>query len=261
MPIEAEAQRQLVLDQFTRQAIPFSQMPAHSQESANRLVFEAAGVSPDDRVLDVACGPGIVACLLARETAHVTGLDLTPAMIEQAQNRQAELGLSNVDWQVGEALPLPFPDEEFSLVFTRYSFHHFLDPMAVLREMVRVCRPGGRVVVVDVFASSPEQRSAYDAVEKLRDPSHVRALLLEELKEGFGDAGCDLVRTEFYQLEVVLEELLAASFPNPGDADRVRETFADDLQTNRLGVNSRMVDGRIRFAFPIVVMVGCRNSG
>ena len=53
-----------------------------------------------------------------------------------------------------------------SAVITRYSFHHFLEPEAVLNEMVRVCRPGGRVAVVDVFMSTPEQSEAYNRMEK-----------------------------------------------------------------------------------------------
>jgi ubiquinone/menaquinone biosynthesis C-methylase UbiE len=59
-------------------------------------------------------------------------------------------------------VPLPFRDAAFSLVVTRYSFHHFLDPQAVLAEMVRVCAPGGRVAVIDVFTSTPEEAEAYN---------------------------------------------------------------------------------------------------
>src|SRR4029077_9768027 len=96
-------------------------------------------------------GPRRVACSVAEVARHVTGLDLTPAMIEQAQARQRSKGLTNLTWLVGDAVPLPFPDASFSVVSTRYSFHHFLDPEAVLAEMVRVCSPGGRVAVIDVF--------------------------------------------------------------------------------------------------------------
>jgi ubiquinone/menaquinone biosynthesis C-methylase UbiE len=116
-----------------------------------------AGIGPEDTVLDVACGPGLVACTLAEVAQHVTGIDLTPAMIEQAQARQKAKGLMNLTWLVGDAVPLPFPETAFSVVVTRYSFHHFLDPKAVLAEMVRVCSPAGRVAVIDVFTSSPEQ--------------------------------------------------------------------------------------------------------
>ena len=124
---------------------------------------------------------------------------------------------------------LPFPDGSFSVAFTRYSFHHLLDPAGVLAEMVRVTRPGGRVVVVDVYTSSPEQAEAYDHVERLRDPSHVRALGLDELTGLFRDAGLRDVATTRYGLDMELERLLAASFPEPGAAEEVRRLFAADL--------------------------------
>jgi SAM-dependent methyltransferase len=256
----AEEQRRLILDQFTKQAVPFAEMPAHSNEESIHLLIDMAQVGPEDDVLDVACGPGLVACPLAEVARHVTGLDLTPAMIEQAQTRQRAKGLTNLTWIVGDAVPLPFPGAAFSVVVTRYSFHHFLDPKAVLAEMVRVCRPGGRVAVIDVFTSSPEQGEAYNRVENLRDPSHVRALSLEELTGLCHDAGLRVMRTAFFKLDVPLEELLARSVPNPGDADRIRQAFAEDIGVDRLGVGAHRRDGAIHFAFPIVVIAGIRDS-
>jgi ubiquinone/menaquinone biosynthesis C-methylase UbiE len=253
-----EEQRRLILDQFTKQAVPFSEMPAHSNEESLRLLIDLARIGPEDEVLDVACGPGLVACPLAQVARHVTGIDLTPAMIEQAQRKQRAEGLTNLTWVVGDAVPLPFPGAAFSAAVTRYSFHHFLEPKAVLAEMVRVCRPGGRVAVIDVFTSSPEQAEAYNRVERLRDPSHVRALPLEELTGLCHDAGLRDIRTGFYKLDVPLEELLARSFPNAGDADRIRQTFAGDIGVDRLGVGAHRRDGAIHFAFPIVGVAGRR---
>ena len=252
----AEAQRRLILDQFTRQAVPFSQMPAHSHEESNRLVLETAEIQPDDTVLDVACGPGLITCEIAKLARHVTGIDITPAMIEQARAKQQAMGLTNMDWAIGDVQPLPFSDASFSAVITRYSFHHFLDPRGVLAEMLRVCKPDGKVTVVDVFTSSPEQAEAYDREEKLRDPSHVRALLLEELTGFFRDARFQGIKTAFYKLEVDLENLLASSFPNPGDADKVRHLLQEDLDVNRMGVDAYRKEGRIHFFFPIVIVAG-----
>jgi SAM-dependent methyltransferase len=212
-------------------------------------------------VLDVACGPGLITCEIARSARHVTGIDITPAMIEQAIARQQSMGLANMDWQIGDIQPLPFPDAEFSTVFTRYSFHHFLDPQGVLGEMLRVCRPGGKVAVVDVFTSSPEQAEAYDHEERLRDPSHVRALLLEELLGLLRDVGLQEIKTAFYKLDVDLEGLLAASAPNHGNADRVRQLFEDDLGVNRMGVDAYRKEGHIHFFLPIVIVVGRKLEG
>ena len=252
MPHANDDHRRLILDQFTRQAVPFSEMRDHSPE----LILAAAEVRADDTVLDVACGPALMACAFAAVAGHVAGIDLTPAMIERAKILQGSKALPNLSWRIGDVLPLPFADAAFSLVFTRYSFHHFLDPKAVLAEMVRVCAPGGRVVVVDVFTSTPEQAEAFNRMEKLRDPSHVRALSLRELTELFQEVRLDDMRTEFYKHGFELEQVLQGSFPNPGDADRVRQLFQDDLHTNRLGLGACRKDGQIHFAYPIIILVG-----
>jgi SAM-dependent methyltransferase len=244
--------RRLILDQFTRQAVPFSQMRDHSPG----LTLAAAEVQADDTVLDVACGPGLMACAFAEVARHVTGIDLTPAMIERAKILQQSKRLTNLSWRIGDVVPLPFADAAFSLVFTRYSFHHFEDPKAVLAEMVRVGAPGGRVVVVDVFTTNPSQAEAFNRMEKLRDPSHVRALSLGELTGLFQEAGLGDVRTEFYKHRFELQQVLQGSFPHPGDADRVRRLFQDDLATNRLGLEASCLDGQIHFAYPIVILVG-----
>ena len=73
-----------ILDQFTRQAVPFSNQPAHSQEIFLDLLLQMSGAGPADTVLDVACGPGLVALAFAARARHVTGIDLTPAMIARA---------------------------------------------------------------------------------------------------------------------------------------------------------------------------------
>jgi ubiquinone/menaquinone biosynthesis C-methylase UbiE len=252
MTNKADEHQRLILEQFTKQAVPFSQMQNHSPE----LLLAASGAGPADSVLDVACGPGLMACAFAKVARHVTGIDLTPAMIEQAKVLQQSDGLTNLTWHVGDVRPLPFAAASFSLVFTRYSFHHFLDPKAVLAEMVRVCTPGGRVVVVDVFTSGPEQAEAYDRLEKLRDPSHVRALALEELTGLLAQAGLGNVQTQLYKHEVELEQVLQRSFPNPGDADTIRQMVAADLGVNRLGVGAHRKDGRIHYAYPVAVVVG-----
>jgi ubiquinone/menaquinone biosynthesis C-methylase UbiE/PAS domain-containing protein len=244
--------RRLIVNQFTKQALPFSQMRDHSPE----LILTAAEVGPTDIVLDVACGPGMLACAFAEIARHVTGIDLTPAMIERAQALQESKGRTNMTWRIGDVLPLPFPDASFSLIFTRYSFHHFPDPRAVLAEMVRVCQPGGRVVVVDVFTTGPEQAREFNRMEKLRDPSHVRALSLEELTGLLDHVGLQSIKTQFYKHGFRLEQVLEGSFPNPGDAERVRQLFVEDLGVDRLGLGASREEGDIQFAYPIVILAG-----
>ncbi len=245
---------QEIIDQFTRQAAPFASHPAHTNESAFQLLLNSVRPAPTDTTLDVACGPGLVACALAPHVQHVTGIDLTPAMVELARAAQKEKGLSNLAWQVGDVSALPFPNAAFSLVVTRFTFHHFLDPLAVLREMARVCTPGGKVVVIDVVVA-PEKREAYDRMERLRDPSHVRALTHREFHQLREVVGLTEGVTEFYQLEMELERQLASSFPKPGDADRLREWFRADLEKDEIGVGAHLRGEEIYFAYPVGLYV------
>ena len=168
--VAAEHNRR-VTEQFTRQAAPFAAL--HAGDASVQRLVAAADLGATDDVLDVACGPGLVACAFARVAAHVTGVDLTPAMLDQARARQATAGLTNVDWQVADVTSLPFAAGRYSVVVSRYALHHALSPATVVAEMVRVCAPGGRVVVADVYTTGDDQAAAYDAMERLRDPSHV----------------------------------------------------------------------------------------
>ncbi len=252
---EKDKHQAAILDQFTRQAVPFSRQPAHSQEAFLQLLLEMAGVGPADTVLDVACGPGIVACAFAARARHVTGIDLTPAMIDRAKELQQARGLANMSWRLGTVLPLPYPDASFSVVVTRYTFHHFIDPQAVLAEMVRVCRPGGLVLVADC-TSTPEKREFLDYEEKLRDPSHTQTLTPEEFGRLAAAFGLRQVKTRFFKSERNLEAHLKASFPHPGDDEKVRQIFREDIGQDRLGLGAHWQDNKIHFAYPVIILAG-----
>jgi SAM-dependent methyltransferase len=253
--------REAILDQFSRQAVPFSTAPGITDEAALSLVVEFAGAGPADTMLDVACGGGNVVCAFARVVRRATGIDLTPAMIEQARARQAQERLSNVSWHVGDVLPLPFPDATFSIVTSRYAFHHLLDPQAVLREMARVCAPGGTVLLADVAASrDPAKAAEFNRMETLRDPSHARALPLDELTRLFAGAGLPVPRATSYRLETDLEGVLSRSFPDPGDADRVRDLVSSAVDDDRLGIPVRRDGERILLAYPIAVLAAAKPA-
>jgi SAM-dependent methyltransferase len=248
----------LVRDQFTKQAVPFAESPAVQDAEALRILVEAAGAGADDTVLDVACGPGHVACAFARTARRVTGIDLTPAMVEKAGELARREGLANVSFQVGPAVPLPFADGAFRIVVTRYALHHLPDPRAALAEMRRVCVPGGVVVVADVVASpDPEKAAAYNRMEKIRDPSHVRALTPAELAGLLDELGLHIGRTAHYGFPVELDGLLKASFPAPGGAEEVRRVITESLVDGSLGIPVRRLAGgiSIELTYPIAVLV------
>lgn len=240
-----------VLDQFTKQAIPFATAPIH--RDGMDLIRTAGRITTNDLVLDVACGPGLVACALAPHAAHVTGLDMTPRMLEEARSLAARTGVTNVTWDIGTASSLPYADDAFSIVVTRYSLHHLADPAVALHEMFRVCRPGGRVVVADLSIPSP-QGLRFDAVEQWRDPSHVHALSPAELRGLFSGRSVADVEEAAYSLDIELENQLMQSFPVEGGAERVRRAYAESVADDRLGIQTRIVNGSMWSTWPIRVI-------
>jgi len=245
----------IVVDQFTRQATPFANAAAMRDEEALRLLVEFSGAKPSDTVLDVACGPGLVAAAFAKVCRHVTGIDLTPAMIDKAREHAAALALTNVAWHVGNVLPLRFPDRAFDLVVSRFAFHHFPEPFAVLREMARVCARPGRIVVADMMASrDPRRADALNRMERLRDPSHTRALTLGDMRDLFAQAGLGVPREAFYDVRGELERLLATSFPAPDDIAAIRQMFEDALADDGLGMKTMRRDGKILLSYPIAIL-------
>jgi ubiquinone/menaquinone biosynthesis C-methylase UbiE len=133
----------IVVEQFTRQADAFAAAAAIRDEEALELLVTHCGAGLADDALDLACGPGLVVCAFAKAARSATGIDLTPTMIEKGKSLAASRKLRNTTFSVADVTSLPFPPASFSVVSSRYVFHHFQEPVRVLMEMARVCKPGG----------------------------------------------------------------------------------------------------------------------
>jgi SAM-dependent methyltransferase len=109
-------------------------------------LVEAAGLRPGARVLDVATGTGHVAIAAARRFCEVTGIDYVPALVESAKRRAAAEDL-DIDFREADAENLPFPDDSFDYVFSAIGVMFTADHQRAVDELVRVCRPGGRIAI------------------------------------------------------------------------------------------------------------------
>jgi SAM-dependent methyltransferase len=162
-----------LVDEFTLQAETFNASRAMSSEETLHSLLTLLPLSPDQRWLDVACGPGLVARAMAPKVASVVGVDVTPAMVELARAEAAAAGLANVEFRLGDVGRLDLPDDAFDGAICRFAFHHIPVPGRVLAEMARVVRPGGWVVVSDHVSDAETDLAAWhEEIERLRDPSH-----------------------------------------------------------------------------------------
>jgi SAM-dependent methyltransferase len=254
---ELPTQNELILDQFTKQADSFAarMLAEPFNQLSIDLLLQRISLSGKEKLLDVGCGPGLLALGLAPQVKKVTGLDLVPAMLEKARAFQLERDIPNAEWVLGDLNNLPFKDRQFHGVVSRFALHHSPDPAWMLKEMRRVAKKSGWIGLIDI-APAEDKADAFNAFEKLRDPSHVRALTVPELKNLARETGLKNISFDFCGLERDLENQLAGSFPPPGNAEKIRQTFEEDLRSDKLGVRSRRETGLIRYTYPVVLMAG-----
>ncbi|WTD06517.1 methyltransferase domain-containing protein [Streptomyces albidoflavus] len=119
--------------------------------AANSAGYLLPSLEPHHRVLDVGCGPGTITADLATlvPRGHVTGIDSAGEILDAARSAAAERSLTNTTFRTGDAQALPFPDASFDVVHAHQALQHLGDPVGALREMRRVCAPGGLVAARD----------------------------------------------------------------------------------------------------------------
>lgn len=247
-----------VLDQFSQQAQAYAALASAQQAQAQGdPLIDLIAPQPGHRLLDVGCGTGQFAVAMAPLVAEVVGVDLTPAMLRQAQALASAAKRTNIRWQNADSVALPFEDGSFDVVVSRAMFHHAADPAATLAEMHRACARNGRIFVFDV-APDPAKAPAFDAMELLRDPSHKRALLLEELRQLGRDEGLREIAVQVGPMaRMSLEAVLATSFPPEGMRDHVRSLLARDAATGLdiFGMQAENRNGELWISYP-TMMIG-----
>ncbi|MBI3960108.1 MAG: class I SAM-dependent methyltransferase [Chloroflexi bacterium] len=179
-----------VQQQFDRVAANYRTSAVHALGVDLAQTVALADLRGDERVLDAGCGAGHTAAAFAPHVAAVVAVDLTEGMLRQVELLAAERGLANLVTRRGDVESLPFDDAEFDLVVSRYSAHHWPHPAKAVAELRRVLRPGGRVILSDVVGfDNPICDTYLNAIELLRDPSHVRDYTEPEWLAFFTGAG------------------------------------------------------------------------
>ncbi len=245
-----------VVQEFTRQAQAYAASPLIANPDRLVALVQAVQAEAGMHVLDVATGPGFVAAAFAEVDCEVVGLDLTNAPLKLAEQMRDSRGLTNLRFQQGDAEKLPFEQQSFDIVVSRYAMHHFEDPRRVLREMARVCRPQGKVVIQDLITSEFAERAAYqNHVEQLRDPSHARALALSEFLAFFTVCGLEIEQVVTDRLTQNLESWLANAHTPLEKAAQVRELLARDEQDDLSGTRPFHMEEMVYFYQRIVTLI------
>lgn len=246
--------------EFTRQADAFSGSPTLNAPDVTRPIVTALGEHAGGRVLDLACGPGIVASALAENAREVLALDLTARTLELARVRCDEAGHANVTFARALAERVPLADASCDAVVLRLAIHHFERPTDVLTEVHRVLRPDGRLVVLDLTSPpEPEAAELHNALERLRDPSHVRALSETELSSVVGASGFEITAASAWTRTRDFDEW-AAIIADPARMDALRIVMRQLARSGvRAGIELRESGNAVTLSYRFALVVARRK--
>lgn len=192
-----------VADAFGATAAAYLTSQVHASGADLQTLAREIASTPDADVLDLGCGAGHASFAIAPHARSVLAYDLAAPMLATVEASARERGLANIRTEQGAAEQLPFADASFDWVVSRFSAHHWHDVRLALAEVRRVLKPGGRVLFIDVAgADHPLLDTHLQAVEVLRDGSHVRNYRADEWVAFFAEAGLQAQVRERWRLPI-----------------------------------------------------------
>ncbi|HEY7033994.1 MAG TPA: methyltransferase domain-containing protein [Thermomicrobiales bacterium] len=213
-PSTADVKRR-VRDQFSSSAADYVRSVTHSSGADLARMVELADPEVDDVLLDVATGGGHVARIFGPLVGRVVLADLTRPMLIEAMRFLYSSGLGGVDGVAADAEHLPFSGATFNLVTCRIAPHHFPRPDRFVLETSRVLKPDGRFILIDSTVPDGTLGDFFNRFEKLRDPSHVRSLTIEEWSGLIAESGLSLRAIESFRKRHDFDDWTARSRTTP----------------------------------------------
>jgi ubiquinone/menaquinone biosynthesis C-methylase UbiE len=198
----------------------------------SQWLFQSLRLRSQDRLLDVAAGTGHAARCLAGRVSVAVAVDLTPEMLQAGKASADEQGLANVIFVRGDALALPFLDQSFDVVISRFASHHIEHPDVQLGEMARCLRPGGQIALADIVADEdPQVARTQDRLERMRDTSHTRTLPISEMVAEMQALGLDQITVESRAVQHDVDAWLARA----GTPNQIADSVRSELQAEIAG--------------------------
>ncbi len=240
---------------FGERAARYTTSAAHTDPQVLARVVELAGPQRHWLVLDVATGTGHTAFALAGRVHAVIGIDLTAEMLAESKRLGAARGISNVALGLADVHALPFPSETFHLITCRRAAHHFSRIGRALREMHRVLRAGGRLVIDD--RSVPEDDFVDDCMNRLdryHDESHVREYRPSEWQRLFEGHGFAVETVEGHVKHRPLTAL--TNDVSPENVRGIHAVLNGLTHEQRAALDLREVDGHLHLNHWYVMISG-----
>lgn len=253
MPDQERWAQKTVQEHFGQKAHAYSGSSLLQNRDNLEAVLRIARIRAQDRVLDVATGTGILAGAMSGKAGEVVASDFTLQMLRHG--REALSGRDNITFVLADADHLPFGNGAFDRVTCRMSVHHFAHPAVALGEMARVCRPGGRVVIVDVISSEDAAKSElHNRMGKLRDRSEVRQWRRSELEGMVKEAGLNISEVELSAHPMSFDEWIRLGNADSRTAAAVREMMIASMEGDAAGLKPEFRNGELWFTWTTAII-------
>lgn len=194
----------VVQDHFAKSAEKYANAQIHAHGEDLQWLVDAHPLTGQECLLDVGTGTGHVALKFAPHVASVEGIDITRAMLEQAEKAATEKGITNATFSLANVEALPHPDHSFDIVVSRWCAHHYPHIRTAVQEITRVLKPEGVFLLVDSYAPTLRRVDNFvNTLEMLRDTGHVRNYSLEEWTQYLAESGwtAEVLKTWMLRLD------------------------------------------------------------
>ena len=257
-----------VRSKFGPAAADYASSEVHAKGESLARIVELAAPQKTWVALDVATGAGHTAAVFAPHVASIIASDITDEMLKEAAKLAASRGLANMATAPASADALPFPDGSFDLVCCRLAAHHFPSLESFVTEVHRVLKKGGRFALVDNVAPDQERLpgatgddiddaiSAYNAFEKLRDPSHGFAPPPEYWLGLLRNTGLAIVAEEQIEKELAFDPWVARMRCSPEVVAELKDILSGGNATLRTFLKPRVdAEGALHFTLQELLLV------
>ncbi|MCU0501539.1 MAG: histidine phosphatase family protein [Anaerolineae bacterium] len=249
LPWSAPGRARTVIDHFDRVAAIMSPASSAQLDAGLRALVALAAPRPADKALDIGTGIGAVAFAFAPHVAHVTAIDISPAMLERAEQSRQGLAAVNMAIRWADAITLPHWEATFDLVTCRDLCPYVRDTAALFAQSRRVLKVGGRLVLDELIGSeNPVKRATHQAIETQRDPAFGKLYSESEIELRLKECGLRIERAEVYDRSVDPEEWLTQAAANKDTRTAVTKMMQESIDGDATGLRiQRGKNGEITF--------------
>ena len=252
-------QSEIVREQFNKQAEAFSNWTVTKNTEYLKGISEFIALNSNDSLLDVACGTGDFTLFVSSMLKSAAGIDVSEEMIKIALKQKKNKNIENVDFKIAEVAHIPYPDNSFDIVFSKSAFHHFDESETVFREMVRCCKPNGKIGICDIIAfENPYVDNFFEVLEKEVDVSHNKTLSKQDFLKLFRQNNITQDKIFEVEIEHIVSEYLKHAVRNDDSEKRI-DLLIEQAKTDK-AIKSFWTFGKERedtkFRMKVILIIG-----